>query len=58
MSCGGGEQYRTRKCDKPPPAHGGNNFVGPAVEIQRCGSRSCPRSIFIMIVIDETRCRI
>ena len=39
--CGGGEQLRTRKCDNPPPAHGGPSCRGPSTDKRRCGMTPC-----------------
>ncbi|XP_022785365.1 A disintegrin and metalloproteinase with thrombospondin motifs adt-1-like isoform X2 [Stylophora pistillata] len=40
-SCGGGYQYRTRKCNNPPPANGGKNCRGPSRRKRSCNLRSC-----------------
>ncbi|XP_064650190.1 hemicentin-1-like isoform X2 [Lineus longissimus] len=42
MTCGEGERVRTRKCDSPAPAYGGEQCVGAAVEKAICNVRSCP----------------
>jgi len=41
--CGGGNQTRTRSCDSPAPAHGGDdcNLIGPAVERRACNTFTC-----------------
>ena len=43
--CGGGNQTRTRQCDKPPPANGGANCPPQTDEkesLQTCGTQLCP----------------
>ncbi|XP_045160489.2 SCO-spondin-like [Mercenaria mercenaria] len=42
VTCGGGEQSRTRECSNPPPQYGGNNCSGDAFETQACNSDNCP----------------
>lgn len=42
LSCGGGTRLRQRKCNYPPPAYGGENCPGPAVNEQDCNEQHCP----------------
>lgn len=39
--CGGGSQYRSRKCDNPPPAYSGGDCVGPNRESRSCNTHPC-----------------
>lgn len=41
-SCGGGVRFRTRRCDNPPPLHGGEKCVGSREEFAICQSKPCP----------------
>jgi len=41
-SCGGGMRQRRRSCTNPPPANGGANCQGDAVESDACGTTACP----------------
>ena len=40
-SCGGGFQYRYRRCDNPPPMGNGSKCVGTNIEQKSCNSDSC-----------------
>ena len=42
VSCGGGDQTRSRACDSPAPAYGGNECEGDTVMCQRCNMEACP----------------
>ena len=46
VTCGGGEQERTRSCTNPAPAHGGKECVGPKKEVKKCGQDPCPGEFF------------
>ncbi|XP_036384596.1 A disintegrin and metalloproteinase with thrombospondin motifs 3-like [Megalops cyprinoides] len=41
-SCGTGVQYRTRQCDSPRPANGGQDCPGVNYEYQLCKTEECP----------------
>ena len=41
-SCGPGIFERSRSCDNPPPAHGGNDCVGKKTEQMNCQVKPCP----------------
>ncbi|XP_072231244.1 A disintegrin and metalloproteinase with thrombospondin motifs 2-like [Leuresthes tenuis] len=41
-TCGGGVQFRTRRCDNPPPANGGRTCFGNSYEFQLCSQEDCP----------------
>merc|ERR1712020_447181 len=40
-SCGGGYQTRTRLCDSPAPAYGGNDCEGASTDCQLCSMEMC-----------------
>ena len=42
VTCGTGEQSRTRQCNNPPPANGGDNCEGKITEDQDCNTEGCP----------------
>ena len=42
VSCGGGKQYRVRKCDSPYPKYGGKKCDGPSLENRTCKETKCP----------------
>ena len=42
VTCGGGYQFRTRRCDDPPPLNGGAECPGSDEEIQSCNTVNCP----------------
>lgn len=39
--CGGGITHRTRKCNNPRPAFGGNDCEGPDIEAELCHQQPC-----------------
>ncbi|KAK5650098.1 hypothetical protein RI129_001127 [Pyrocoelia pectoralis] len=41
-SCGTGVQFRSRLCNNPPPAYGGNNCFGLTEEWKLCNTVKCP----------------
>nr|CAJ65510.3 HyTSR1 protein [Hydra vulgaris] len=41
-SCGNGEQIRKRSCNKPSPAHGGEDCKGSLEEKKVCNIKECP----------------
>ncbi|XP_019130182.2 A disintegrin and metalloproteinase with thrombospondin motifs 13 isoform X1 [Larimichthys crocea] len=43
-SCGGGVTHRTRKCNNPRPAFGGNDCEGPDIEAELCHQQPCERT--------------
>ncbi|GAB6028482.1 ADAM metallopeptidase with thrombospondin type 1 motif, variant 2 [Chamberlinius hualienensis] len=42
--CGGGVQFRSRKCNNPSPTHGGRYCVGPREDFQLCNQNKCPET--------------
>ncbi|XP_066274928.1 uncharacterized protein [Branchiostoma lanceolatum] len=38
VTCGLGNQSRSRSCDNPPPQHGGTNCTGSSEDVQTCDS--------------------
>ena len=42
VSCGGGDQDRTRACDSPAPNFGGDECSGSASQTKRCKENPCP----------------
>ncbi|KAM9360696.1 A disintegrin and metalloproteinase with thrombospondin motifs 13 [Symphorus nematophorus] len=43
-TCGGGVAYRTRKCNNPRPAFGGNDCEGADIEAELCNQQPCGRT--------------
>ncbi|XP_074525816.1 A disintegrin and metalloproteinase with thrombospondin motifs 13 [Halichoeres trimaculatus] len=43
-TCGGGVTHRTRKCNNPRPAFGGNDCEGPDIEAELCLQQPCERN--------------
>lgn len=41
-SCGGGTRRRERRCNYPPPTHGGKDCPGKSERIQPCNEEKCP----------------
>jgi len=41
-TCGDGTQTRSKSCDSPAPAYGGNNCSGQGTESRRCNVKACP----------------
>ncbi len=48
-SCGGGTQLYLRKCNSPPPSHGGKECYGPRVVQRPCNTDACPGMFLIFI---------
>ncbi|CAB1461007.1 unnamed protein product [Pleuronectes platessa] len=44
VTCGGGHYMRTRTCNNPPPAHGGDICLGLHTEEALCSTQACPES--------------
>ena len=44
-TCGAGTRTRTRKCNNPPPLHGGQ-CPGKDIEYKDCKENECPRMCF------------
>jgi len=42
VTCGSGSRSRTRTCDHPPPAYGGDDCVGPDRSTDVCVHNACP----------------
>ncbi|XP_068081375.1 hemicentin-1 isoform X2 [Anabrus simplex] len=42
VTCDNGVQHRTRQCNNPPPAFGGNNCSGLELEVINCNTHKCP----------------
>ncbi|XP_037634136.1 A disintegrin and metalloproteinase with thrombospondin motifs 13 [Sebastes umbrosus] len=43
-TCGGGVTHRTRKCNNPRPAFGGNDCEGSDIEAELCHQQLCERT--------------
>ncbi|XP_035846688.1 A disintegrin and metalloproteinase with thrombospondin motifs 2-like isoform X2 [Sander lucioperca] len=41
-TCGGGVQFRSRRCDSPAPANGGRTCFGNSYEFTLCSRDECP----------------
>jgi len=41
-TCGVGDKIRSRKCNNPPPAHGGENCIGEDKQTLECTLKECP----------------
>ena len=42
VSCGPGQQTKSRTCTNPAPAHGGQACTGNSTDIQSCNDAVCP----------------
>ena len=42
VSCGSGTRERSRKCDNPAPANGGESCIGDYDEAESCNKDPCP----------------
>jgi hypothetical protein len=42
LTCGGGNQTRTRTCTNPTPQNNGNDCGSEDFETQACNDESCP----------------
>ena len=47
VSCGGGDEIRTRLCDNPAPSTGGEHCEGHEKETRPCGEGECRSAIEI-----------
>ncbi|XP_049619509.1 A disintegrin and metalloproteinase with thrombospondin motifs 13 [Syngnathus scovelli] len=43
-TCGGGVTHRTRQCNNPRPAFGGNDCMGMGIEAELCNQQPCENS--------------
>ncbi|XP_061527353.1 A disintegrin and metalloproteinase with thrombospondin motifs 13 [Phycodurus eques] len=43
-TCGGGVTHRTRRCNNPRPALGGDDCVGLSIEAELCNQQACERT--------------
>ena len=51
VTCGGGSQYRSRKCNKPAPENGGKPCVGASQQSRRCNSQRCQSNMTLFCII-------
>ena len=51
VSCGGGLQYRERKCNSPSPKYGGKDCDGPIRESRTCKETECPGRLRVFSLI-------
>ena len=49
-SCGMGNQTRSRQCENPKPAYGGDQCIGDDVEVKDCKLRECPGMVNFVIL--------
>ena len=42
VTCGSGMKERSRKCDNPTPAYGGQNCTGNEFNLTSCDNEACP----------------
>ncbi len=47
VTCGNGQQLKTRKCNNPTPQFGGLDCTGLSTDYQACNNQPCPSNIFI-----------
>jgi len=45
VTCGSGMKSRTRLCDNPTPANGGDMCIGESSETTQCDLSSCPGNV-------------
>lgn len=45
VTCGTGSHDRTRQCNNPKPAHGGNKCAGDVKQTKECKMKPCPGKI-------------
>jgi hypothetical protein len=56
-SCGGGAQYKERKCDNPRPANSGRYCVGKSRSYQLCNKDSCNTNLTLTFTFREAQCK-
>ena len=49
VTCGGGQQQRTRRCDNPAPRNGGAGCSGRPAESRTCNSGTCSGKLKVII---------
>ena len=45
VTCGGGTQRKTRKCNNPKPQHGGKDCEGEDYQQAECNNQECPSKL-------------
>lgn len=48
-SCGLGKQERSRVCNNPIPAHGGEKCIGEDVQSKECKIKECPSMLNLVL---------
>ena len=53
VTCGGGNQTRTRSCDSPLPSFGGQTCLGMSIDFPRdCNNQSCDPGYMIKLFVN------